>query len=174
MKRIGFFKRIGRPTQIGNLLVKTGDIIKADFDFIMEQREGGWLYINPKQQSQLQPKQQPTVQVVPKFEPEVIKTEPISQASIEENDAIKDITNLYESIENKRKEEWDRANPPPAPMEVNIDKLKELKKLSNKEWFSVTKEQCVKLLTEAHIDFSHVQNTKLELIKFIKGIIKDL
>ena len=39
---------------------------------------------------------------------------------------------------------------------------------------SVTKDQSIKLLTEAHIDFSHVPKTKWDLVRFIKGIIKDL
>lgn len=177
MKRVGFFKRIGKPTWIGKLPVNTGDTIKADFDFIMEQREGGWLYIDPKKQQVPQRQQQQPVQRQPapqNFEVSIIKTEVASQLNDEESDAIKTVTNLYESIEQNRKEELDKANPPPAPIEVNIDKLRELKKLTNKEWFSVTKEQSIKLLTEANIDFSHVPKTKWELVKFIKGIIKDL
>ena len=178
MKRVGFFKRIGKPTRLGNLLVNTGDVIKADFDFIMEQQEGGWLYIDPRKQQLPQQRPQPQPQRMPtpssKFEPTVIKTDSVETISTDESDAIKAVTNLYESIEQGRKAEWDKANPAPAPIEVNIDKLRELKKLTNKEWFSVTKDQSIKLLTEANIDFSHVPKTKWELVKFIKGIIKDL
>ncbi len=177
MKRVGFFKRIGKPTRLGNLPVNTGDVIKADYEFIMEQCEGGWLYIDPKKQQipQRPPQQQVQRQMPqPRYDSVVINTEKASQLNEEESDAIKTVTNLYESIEQNRKEELDKANPPPAPLEVNIDKLRELKKLSNKEWFSVTKEQSIKLLTEANIDFSHVPKTKWELVKFIKGIIKDL
>jgi hypothetical protein len=174
MKRVGFFKRIGKPIYIGGSLVRTNDVIKADFEFIMEQREGGWLFIQPKVQPKAQPNQpqRPINQPQPSFEPTIIKTDPITAA--DEFDAIKEVTNLYESIEKEQKAKWEEANPAPAPIEVNIDKLKELKKLSNKEWFSVTKEQATKLLTDANIDFSHVQKTKWELVKFIKGIIKDL
>ena len=174
MKRVGFFKRIGKPIRLGNLPVNTGDVIKADYEFIMEQMEGGWLYIDPKKQRPPQPRPMQRPTQPSKFEPTVIRTESVESTTIEENDAIKAVTNLYESIEQDRKAEWDKANPPPAPIEVNIDKLKELKKLTNKEWFSVTKDQSIKLLTEAHIDFSHVPKTKWELVKFIKGIIKDL
>ena len=172
MKRIGFFKRIGKPTRIGNLPVNTGDVIKADFEFIMEQREGGWLYIDPTKRVINKQVQRPVTP--PNIELTVIKTDNVDMGTIEENDSIRNITNLYESIEQSRKEEMDIANPPPSSVEVNIDKLKELKKLTNKEWFSVTKDQSIKLLTEAHIDFSHVPKTKWELVKFIKGIIKDL
>ena len=176
MKRVGFFKRIGKPTRLGNLSVNTGDVIKADFEFIMEQPEGGWLYIDPKKQQVPQRPQQPIQRQIPqpRYDTVVISAEKASQLNEEESDAIKTVTNLYESIEQNRKEELDKANPPPAPLEVNIDKLKELKKLTNKEWFSVTKDQSIKLLTEANIDFSHVPKTKWELVKFIKGIIKDL
>jgi hypothetical protein len=177
MKRIGFFKRIGKPTRLGNVSVNTGDVIKADFDFIMEQLEGGWLYIDPKKQQIPQRSQQPMQpQQLPqqRYDTTIIKTDDNLQLNDEEIDSIKTVTNLYESIEQGRKEEMEKANPTPAPLEVNIDKLRELKKLTNKEWFSVTKEQSIKLLTEANIDFSHVPKTKWELVKFIKGIIKDL
>lgn len=171
MKRVGFFKRIGKPTRMGNMVVKTGDIIKADYEFMMEQREGGWLYIKAPNAPIQQPRQQPTM--VPKFEPEVIKTESVENLTKEENDVIKDVTNLYESIESQRKQEIEQARPQESTV-VNIDKLKELKNLTNKEWFKITKEQAISILTEAGIDFSQVKKEKWELIKFIKKIIKDL
>lgn len=178
MRRVGFFKRIGRPVNIAGRTVNTNDVIKADFDFIMEQREGGWLYINPNQQQKPKPQQQPVVPPIkptmPAFEPEIIKTDSSESMTSDENDSIKSVMNLYESIENERKLETEKASSPPVSIEVNIDKLRELKKLSNKEWFAVKKDQCIKLLTDANIDFSHVPKEKWELIKFIKGIIKDL
>jgi hypothetical protein len=164
MRRIGFFKRIGKPIQIGSNIVRPGDIIKADFDFIMEQKEGGWLYLKtpaqasqPQQKPQVRPQQKP-----PTFEPEVIKTE----------DAVKDVLQMYENIEKERQAQVEKKDD--APIVVNIDKLKELKSLSNKDWITVKKDQCIKLLTESHVDFSHVPNEKWALVKFIKGIIKDL
>jgi hypothetical protein len=180
MKRVGFFKRIGKPTQLGNLPVKTGDVIKADFDFMMEQKEGGWMYIRTNQETPKPLPTQPRPIVaqrppsVPSFEPTVIKTEPPQQLTEEEVGAIKEVTSLYESIEKERQDEMDKSKPQPQSIEVNIDKLRELKKLTNKDWFAVTKDQSIKLLTDANIDFSHVPKTKWDLVKFIKGIIKDL
>ena len=177
MKRVGFFKRIGRPTRLGNLQVKTGDIIKADFDFIMEQLEGGWLVIQPNQQQKVPQPRPVTHRDTPKFIPkvehavEVVNTY-VESLKVEENESINAVNTMYESIERKRKEEIEKEGPP--PIEVNIDKLRELKKLTNKEWMMVTKDQSIKLLTEANIDFSHVPKTKWELVRFIKGIIKDL
>jgi hypothetical protein len=177
MARIGFFKRVGPP--IGN--IKTGDIIKADYDAIMEHREGGWMYLKQpsqalmNQQRVVAPKPMPQPIQRPSYEPKVIQMDsPSWNEGKSEDDQIKEVVNFYESIEKSRQEEIDRAIPPTPSIEVNIDKLKELKKLTNKEWFSVTKDQSIKLLTEANIDFSHVPKTKWDLVKFIKGIIKDL
>ena len=187
MKRVGFFKRIGRPTRLGKLLVNTGDVIKADFDFIMEQLEGGWLVIQPNQQPKAPQPRPMTHRDTPKYQPKVeSKVDPIVKQAVEvvnsyvestkedEIESITTISNMYESIERKRKEELEQSNSHPVSIEVNIDKLRDLKKLSNKEWMTVTKDQSIKLLTEANIDFSHVPKTKWELVRFIKGIIKDL
>jgi hypothetical protein len=177
MKRVGFFKRIGRPTRLGKLLVNTGDIIKADFDFIMEQLEGGWLVIQPNQQPKVSQPRPMTHRDTPIFKPKVehaveVVNSYVDSIKVEENESITTVSNMYESIERQRKDEMDKQQP--SPIEVNIDKLRELKKLTNKEWMTVTKDQSIKLLTEANIDFSHVPKTKWELVRFIKGIIKDL
>ena len=180
MKRIGFFKRIGNPVNIGNVHVRTGDVIKADFEFIMEQKEGGWLFI--KQPTKVKPVSlQPTRErrvMHPQPRPEglpVLTTPSPPTISVEdEQNAVIEVNKFYESIEKTRLQELEKATPPPPPIEVNVDKLKELKKLTNKEWLKVTKEQCMKLLKDANIDFSHIPNTKWDLVKFIKGIIKEL
>jgi hypothetical protein len=178
MKRIGFFKRIGNPVSIGKLHVKTGDVIKADFDFIMEQKEGGWLYIKQPTPVKPQPlqntRERRVMHPAPRPEGLPILSTPSKPVTVEEQNAVRDVTNFYENVERVRLEELEKANPPPPPIEVNIDKLKEMKKLSNKEWMSVTKDQSIKLLKEANIDFSHVASNRWELVKFIKGIIKDL
>jgi hypothetical protein len=57
---------------------------------------------------------------------------------------------------------------------VNFDALRELKKYSNKDWFSISKERCKEILDAAHIDYSHVPSEKWELVKFIKSVIKDI
>jgi hypothetical protein len=179
MKRVGFFKRIGRPTRLGKLLVNTGDVIKADFDFIMEQLEGGWLVIQPNQQSKVPQPRPMTHRDTPKFVPKVEHTVDVVNSYVEslkneENESITSVNLMYESIERQRKEELEHSNRHPVSIEVNIDKLRDLKKLTNKEWMTITKDQSIKLLTEANIDFSHVPKTKWELVRFIKGIIKDL
>ena len=109
MKRVGFFKRIGRPTRLGNLQVKTGDIIKADFDFIMEQLEGGWLVIQPNQQPKAPQPRPMTHRDTPIFKPkvehavEVVNTY-VDSITAEENESITTVNNMYESIERQRKD----------------------------------------------------------------------
>jgi hypothetical protein len=175
MARIGFFKRVGPP--IGN--IKTGDVIKADYDAIMQLREGGWMYLKQPSQDLMNKQKFASQQKAPiqpqSYEPKIIPIDsPTWNESKSEDDQIKDVVNFYESIEKSRQQEVEKMLPPTPSIEVNIDKLRELKKLTNKEWFSVTKEQSIKLLTEANIDFAHVPKTKWDLVKFIKGIIKDL
>jgi hypothetical protein len=178
MTKIGFFKRIGRPIPMGNKMVRTGDIIKIDYNFMMNQGVDGWLYIPPEKLKNVQgalktPSKEPretqspyTIPTLPtKFEMDVIQ--------VDEINSLNDITRMYESIENKGKEEIIESRPEKSVV-VNIDKLKELKLLDNKQWISVTKAQLFAWLDEANVDYSHVQKTKWDLIKFIKGIIKDL
>ncbi len=168
-KRAGYFKRLGQPTviRIGNRpqIVKTGDTILADFDFMMTQT--GWKYepkFDPKKaskiaQTQVRP-ERPSVPIIGAVQinsksiqapaPVVTPTDPV----------VVDVKTLAESQQRE--------------IVINIDKLKPLKNLDNKDWVKFTAEDIIAILNEAHIDFTAVGRKKWDLLRFLKGIVQDL
>jgi hypothetical protein len=168
-KRTGFFKRIGTPTvlMIGNTpkIVKTNDVIHADFDFMMTQ--SGWKF-------------------EPKFDPTKANTAP---AAAKPRATIQQLHDTYKAINAKSIPVL--LTPPSktvtntvitesntstasADIVINIDKLKGLKVLTNKDWMKLSKDDCLAILQEARADYSHVEQSKWELVKFIKKLIQDL
>lgn len=199
-KRNGFFKRVGEPVILtvgrSNQLVKTGDVILADFDSMMDKH--GWQFqpkFNPSkermeiQQSSVnsktqaaQPRQSQLLQSqllqISGFERREMTTSPRSKTASEsmidsryaelvENNTIK-LGALTELDERAHKKT------PIQEIEVNFEPLKRLKKFKQKEWFSLSKEEAKEILDAARIDYSHVLSEKWELIKFIKSLIKDI
>jgi hypothetical protein len=52
--------------------------------------------------------------------------------------------------------------------------LETLKKYNNKQWFSLKKEEIIKFLDDAGVEYNHISSDKWELLKFLKKIIKEL
>jgi hypothetical protein len=199
--RKGYFRRIGNSCILtvgrSNQLVKTGDVILADFDAMMQVE--GW-------------------KLEPRFDPKKFKMEAIKPQTreVRQPPAANPLTNKVLGIEGMQRREMvsaprkstsseraidakynemlennviklstideigrevdERANPKiTEDVVINLDKLKEFKKYNNKDWFGISKDECVKILNEAHVDYSHVdKNEKWELVKFIKTVIKDI
>jgi hypothetical protein len=195
-KRPGFFRRVGSPIILtvgrSNRIVKTGDVILADFNSMMEKE--GWKFeprFDPtREKMEMQKVANPSNNVpaatessnqllqISDMKRRELTTQP-RQRSASERAIDKRYDELVEAnvIKLSSIAELDERAIKKQPEEeivVNFDKLKALKKYSNKEWFAVSKEQCVAILTEAHIDFAHVKNEKWELVKFIKSVIKDI
>jgi hypothetical protein len=73
---------------------------------------------------------------------------------------------------------------PPSPPQPTIeepiqpgfkkDTLEKLKSFDNKQWFALKKEEVIKFLDDAKIEYKHISNDKWELLKFLKKIIKEL
>lgn len=192
-KRTGFFKRIGPPVVLtigrSNQVVKTGDVILADFDSMM-QREG-WKFephfnakkekmeirTRPASQAQENPNQLIQISNMQRRElTQQPRNKSASESMIDksyqemiENNTIK-LSNL------KELERDERADPvkTESNIEVNFDKLKELKTLKNNDWIKYTKQMCHDILNEAHIDHNHIPNEKWELVNFIKSVIQDI
>lgn len=189
-KRNGFFKRMGAPVILtvgrSNQLVKTGDVILADFDSMMDKQ--GWMFVprfDPnKEKMQIQqsvvPAQNPSnsmlqitdmkrveMQRAPRQQP---------QKSASEQMIDKRYSELVETRVVKLSEQTEQSEHLNSTGEItiNFDTLKSLKKFTNKDWFKLSKEDCRKILDEAHIDYSHIEPEKWELVKFIKSLIKDI
>lgn len=195
-KRNSFFKRVGEPVILtvgrSNQVVKTGDVILADFDSMMDKH--GWQFMpkfdptkakmeiqngSPNNRTHVAPAQNSPNQLlqVSGFQRREMTTSPRSKSASEtmidnkyaqmvENSIIKldTIVELDERVNKKLANE----------VEVNFEPLRSLKEYSNKDWFGVTKEKAKEILDAAHIDYSHILNEKWELIKFIKSLIKDI
>jgi hypothetical protein len=54
------------------------------------------------------------------------------------------------------------------------DIIEKLKSFDNKQWFALRKEEIVKFLDDAGIEYKHISSDKWELLKFLKKIIKEL
>lgn len=186
-KRNGFFKRMGAPVILtvgrSNQLVKTGDVILADFDSMMDKQ--GWMFVprfDPnKEKMQIQqsvvPAQNPSssmLQITDMKRVEMQRSprqQPPKSASEQMID--KRYSELVETRVVKLSEQNENTSAP-SEITINFDTLKSLKKFSNKDWFKLSKEDCKKILDEAHIDYGHIENSKWELVKFIKSLIKDI
>lgn len=194
-KRNGFFKRIGEPVILtvgrSNQLVKTGDVILADFDSMMERQ--GWQFVpkfDPAKAKMEVQRANPNARVVPPAQnnsnqmlniTEMKRREMTVQPrtkSASETMIDKKIAQLLESnvIKLSSVGEVDERALKKEEKEViiNLDALKELKKYSNKDWFGITKEKCKEILDAAHIDYSHIPSEKWPLVTFIKSVIKDI
>ncbi len=194
-KRNGFFRRVGEPVILtvgrSNQIVKTGDVILADFDSMMDKH--GWQFVpkfDPAKEKMEAQKANSNVRTVPPaqnlasqmlqiqgFERREMTTQPRPKTASEsmidqryaqliESSTIK-LGNLAELDERAHKKPVDEV-------EINFEPLKKLKDFSNKDWFSLTKEKAKEILDAAHIDYSHVPNEKWEFVKFIKSLIKDI
>jgi hypothetical protein len=60
------------------------------------------------------------------------------------------------------------------PVGFNKETIERLKTLDNKQWFSLKKEDIIKFLEDANIEYKHISSDKWELAKFLKKIIKEL
>jgi hypothetical protein len=58
--------------------------------------------------------------------------------------------------------------------EFKKDIIEKLKSYDNKQWFALKKEDIIKFLEDANIDYKHISSDKWELLKFLKTIIKEL
>lgn len=58
--------------------------------------------------------------------------------------------------------------------EFKKDIVEKLKSFDNKQWFALKKEDIIKFLEDANIDYKHISSDKWELLKFLKKIIKEL
>ncbi len=194
-KRNGFFKRIGEPVILtvgrSNQVVKTGDVILADFDNMMEKQ--GWQFVprfDPVKAKMEVQKVDPNARVVPPAQNNSNQMININGMQRREMTVQPRTKSASELMIDKRIEELleskvvklssigevdERAlKKEEKEVVVNFDALKELKKYSNKDWFGISKEKCKEVLDAAHIDYSHVPSEKWELVKFIKSVIKDI
>ena len=62
----------------------------------------------------------------------------------------------------------------PKTVGFNKETIDRLKTLDNKQWFALKKEDIIKFLEDANIDYKHISSDKWELLKFLKKIIKEL
>lgn len=196
-KRNGFFKRIGEAVILtvgrSNQVVKTGDVILADFDSMMDKH--GWQFVpkfDPtKAKMEIQKTNSNSRSIIPAsqplasqllqingFERREMTTSPRPKTASEsmidnryaqlvENNTIK-LNSLAELDERTNKKSASDE------IEVNLEPLKKLKEYNNKDWFGLTKEKAKEILDSAHINYSHIPNEKWEFVKFIKSIIKDI
>ncbi len=204
--RVGAFKRIANPILLTvgrkQQLVKTGDVIVADYNEMMSHE--GWQYVpkfDPKKEK-MEPNnkvvaQAPSVRNLPpatNLPSSLLEVSDMTRREMtvnprgRERPAIIESPQIpYEMLENhtinlsnisdQSKEVDTRVVDKSIVKEevvINLDKLRELKGMAPKEWFNFTKEKCHQILNEAHIEHSQVPNEKWELIKFIKSVIKDL
>jgi hypothetical protein len=57
---------------------------------------------------------------------------------------------------------------------ISVDVLMELKKKDNRAWMVMTKKELKSIMVEAGIDFSHVEDDRNQLYKFLSGIVKSI
>ena len=206
--RVGAFKRIANPILLTvgrkQQLVKTGDVIVADYNEMMSHE--GWQYVpkfDPKKEK-MEPNnkvvaQAPSVRNLPpatNLPSSLLEVSDMTRremtvnprgrdqqraviegSSIDFSPMLENQTINLSNISNQSKEVDTRVVDKSIVKEevvINLDKLRELKGMAPKEWFNFTKEKCHQILNEAHIEHSQVPNEKWELIKFIKSVIKDL
>jgi hypothetical protein len=60
------------------------------------------------------------------------------------------------------------------PVGFAKETINTLKSFDNKQWFALKKEDIIKFLEDANIDYKHISSDKWELLKFLKKIIKEL
>jgi hypothetical protein len=63
---------------------------------------------------------------------------------------------------------------PSTVIGFNPETIEKLKNFDNKQWFALKKEDIIKFLEDANIDYQHISSDKWELLKFLKKIIKEL
>jgi len=114
--------------------------------------------------------------------PETLTSQPVPQmrgntfddqtVSVETMNAFEEI-NIEEVIINE--EEVTPAKPkeeiPPEDTGFKQDVIDNLKSYNHRQWFTMKKNEIKKILSDAHIDCSHVPDEKWELLKFLKGLI---
>lgn len=54
------------------------------------------------------------------------------------------------------------------------DIVDKLKSFDNKQWFALKKDEIIKFLDDAGIEYKHISSDKWELLKFLKKLIKEL
>jgi hypothetical protein len=60
------------------------------------------------------------------------------------------------------------------PVGFAKETINTLKSFDNKQWFALKKEDIIKFLEDANIEYKHISSDKWELLKFLKKIIKEL
>jgi hypothetical protein len=60
------------------------------------------------------------------------------------------------------------------PVGFAKETINTLKTFDNKQWFALKKEDIIKFLEDANIEYQHISSDKWELLKFLKKIIKEL
>lgn len=60
------------------------------------------------------------------------------------------------------------------PVGFAKETINTLKSFNNKQWFALKKEDIIKFLEDANIEYKHISSDKWELLKFLKKIIKEL
>jgi len=63
---------------------------------------------------------------------------------------------------------------PTEKQSISVDVLLELKKKDNRAWMVMTKKELKSIMKEAGIDFSHIEDDRNQLYKFLSGIVKSL
>jgi hypothetical protein len=62
----------------------------------------------------------------------------------------------------------------PQVIGFNKETIAKLKSFDNKQWFALKKDDIIKFLEDAKIEYKHISGDKWELLKFLKKVIKDL
>jgi hypothetical protein len=60
------------------------------------------------------------------------------------------------------------------PVGFAKETINTLKAFDSKQWFALKKEDIIKFLEDANIEYQHISSDKWELLKFLKKIIKEL
>ncbi|MEM2145121.1 MAG: hypothetical protein QW279_07155 [Candidatus Jordarchaeaceae archaeon] len=81
--------------------------------------------------------------------------------------------NNHNELNDNNKEE-NIKNTEDITTSINIDFLKEIKKKTNKELLSLSKNELKEILITANVDIQHIKDTRIELYKFLASLLKTI
>lgn len=165
--RLAIYKKVFGGPEVINLngkmfRVQSGDHVAAPAQDMMGRRGFSFVRFVEDTPETL------TSQPVPEMRGQTFDEQKVSVETMNafEEVNIEEVVISEEEVSPKPKDE--------VPLEdsgFNQDIIDKLKSYNHRQWFTMKKNEIVKILVDAKINFSHIPDEKWELLKFLKSLI---
>lgn len=170
-----YFLRVAGPVTLNvrgkRLAIKKGDIVLGDYNYFIS--FPGFKHL---------PEYTPQIKKIISNREEVSTTPNFEELDYYDNnnpELSEQVQQLKEIVSGKQDKSFiNVGNSAKEPIneekkKINLSAFDDLRKYTNKDWFTVSKAQAISYLEAAGIDYSHLPDDRFGYIRFIKSILKE-